>query len=146
MQVLYMQYHRAGVSGRFIDAQQHLSSYHQACNLSLASLFGNQFTRVLTTAQHRDPVGKFEHFTQLMCDENDGLALHDKAMQDAKEFCCLLWSQYAGGFIHDEDVSAALENFEDFDWLMSYADLSPPGSRPSTIFSATVSGGISMKC
>src|SRR6266568_2984523 len=118
MQVLYMQYHRAGVSGRLIDAQQYLTPHHQACNLSLASLFGNQFTRVLATAQYRDPVREFEHFTQLMCDEDDGLALRDKATQDAKEFKRLLWRQYAGRFIHDENVSAAIQNFEDFDSLL----------------------------
>src|SRR6266705_3411274 len=118
MQVLYMQYHRAGVSGRLIDAQQYLAPHHQACNLSLASLFGNQFTRVLATAQYRDPVREFEHFTQFMCDEDDGLALRNKATQDAKEFCCLLWCQHAGRLIHNQDSSAAIQNFEDLDSLL----------------------------
>src|SRR5216683_7329891 len=118
MQVLYMQYHGAGVSGRFIDAQQHLASYHQACNLSLVRLACNQLTRVLAPAQYRNSIGKFEHFTQLMRDEDDGLALRDKATQDAKEFKRLLWRQYAGRFIQDEDVSAAIQDFEDFDSLL----------------------------
>src|SRR6266567_4788107 len=118
MQVLHMQYHGAGMRGRLIDTQQYLTPHHHTGYLCLAGLPGNQFTRVLATAQYRNPVGEFEHFTQFMCDEDDGLALRDKATQDAEEFCCLLWSQYAGGFIHDEDISAAIQNFEDFDSLL----------------------------
>src|SRR5215470_9885515 len=101
-----MQNHRAGVSGSLIHAQQHLASHHHTCYLCLVSFFCNQFTSILAPAQYRNSIGEFEHFTQLMCDEDDGLALRDKATQDAKELKRLLWRQYAGRFIHDEDVGA----------------------------------------
>src|SRR5215467_111986 len=113
-----MQNHGTGVSRRLINAQQDFAPHHHACYLCLAGLSSNQFTRVLATAQYRNSIREFEHFTQLVRDEDDGLALRYKAAQDSEELCCLLRRQNARRFIHDEDVSAAIQYFEDFNSLL----------------------------
>src|SRR5260221_11578360 len=118
MQILHMQYDRARMGRRFIDTEQHLTSHHQACNLSLVGLAGNQLTSVLATSQHGDCISEFKHFAQLVGDEDDGLPLLHKATQNAKELKCFLRGQDASRLVHNQDVSSAVEDFKYLDPLL----------------------------
>src|SRR5438270_2902062 len=103
---------------RLVDAQQHLASDHHTRYLRLIRLTGDQFARVFAAPQHGYRIGEFQHLAQLMADENDGLALRDQAAQDSEEFKGFLWRQYARWLVHNQDISAAIEHFQNLDALL----------------------------
>src|SRR5258708_10296486 len=118
MQILYTQHNGTRVGRRLVDAQQDLASHHQACDLGLAGLAGNQLAGVLATPQNGDAISEFKHLAQLVGDEDDGLPLLHKATQNTEELKCFLRGQDASRLVHNQDVSSAVEDFKYLDPLL----------------------------
>ena len=101
-----------------IHTQQYLASHHHTCDFGLVGLAGYQGSGVLAAAQHGDIIREFQDFAQFVRDKDNGLALVHQAAQYAKELKCLLRRQHTGRFIHNQDVSSAIKDFEYLDSLL----------------------------
>ncbi len=84
----------------------------------------------LPFAQHGDPVGDGHHLAQLVGDKDHRFALLDHGTQDGKEVFDLLGRQDGGGLVHDQDVCAPVEHFQDLDaLLLAHRKLPDLGAR-----------------
>src|SRR5258708_37654223 len=118
MQILYKQHNGTRMGRHLVDAQQNLASHHQACDLGLVGLGGNQLTSVLATSQHSDCIGEFKHFAQLVRDEDDGLTFLHQATQNTEELNCFLRGQDASRLVHNQDVSRPVEDCKHLDTFL----------------------------
>ncbi len=101
-----------------VDAQEHVSSHHQAGKARLGRSGGRQGLDHLATAQHGDPVGDLRHLVQLVADEDDRFPLGRQAADDREQLAGLLGREDGGRLVEDEDVGVAVEGLEDLDPLL----------------------------
>ncbi len=73
---------------------------------------------VLPAAHDGDAVGNFQHFGQLVGDEDDGAALRDQRADGDEELVDLLRRQHGGRLVENEDAGVAIERLEDLDALL----------------------------
>ena len=59
-----------------------------------------------------------DNFVQLVADENDRFSLGNHCAQGVKKFVHFGGGQDGGRFIHDQDVRAAVQHFENFNALL----------------------------
>ena len=69
-------------------------------------------------AQHRDVVADFEHFLQLVRDENDAHAALLQRAHDGEEALRLLRRQHGSRLVEDEDVGVTIKRLDDLDALL----------------------------
>ncbi len=69
-------------------------------------------------AQHDDFDADFEHFFQLVADEDDADAALQQRAHDAEQAFGLLRREHRGRLVEDQDVGFAVERLDDFDALL----------------------------
>src|SRR5437016_5902736 len=118
MQVLDMQHNRTWMRGSLIHAQQNFAPHHHASDFGLVGLASYQVARVLATPQHGDVIREFQHLTQFVGNKDNSFTFIYQATQDTKKLKGLLWCQNTRWLVHNQNVSSAVEHFENLDALL----------------------------
>ena len=100
-----------------MNSQDDLTPDHHLRDLLLGAVLGRHGPDDLAMLDHRDGVRDLHDLTQLVGDDNDGLALPLQFTEVVEELVHLLRREHGGGLVHDEDVHVAVEHLEDLDAL-----------------------------
>jgi hypothetical protein len=103
-------------------ADHHLRQLGLGCRLRVG------FADGLAAAQHHDAVGDAQRFLQLVGDEHDSASGGLQRLDDAEEVLDLLWCQYGGRLVEDDDLRVAEQDLDDLDALL-HADGELLGDR-----------------
>src|SRR5512145_2593751 len=118
LQAVDLEYRRAGLGRRLVDAQQYLAADHQLGERFLRAVRCPQVGDDLATAHYRDGIGDIENLPEFVGDENDRLALGAERAKDAEEMIGLLRREHASRLVQDQRFGAAVKRLEDFDTLL----------------------------
>jgi len=129
-EVLHVEHDGAGICGRLLQGEHHLTADHQLRQLALAHALGaDAGSRDAALAQHGHPVGDGQHFVELMADEDDRVAAGDHALQRGDELSDLLRRQHRGRLVENQDARTPIEHLQDLDALL-LADAELPDLGP----------------
>src|SRR5258705_4497813 len=95
-----------------------LAPDHRLRDLARVGVLRHELGGVLPRAQDGDAVGDREHLTELVRDEDQGLALATQLANDREELVDLLRCEDGGRLVEDEQLGAAIEDLEDLDSLL----------------------------
>jgi len=110
-----------------VHSKQDLPPDHVGSDLLLVRLFGDEVADHLPSPHHCDAVRDLKHLAQLVADEDDRPALFDQAPEDYEQLSRLLRRQHPGRFIEDEDLGAAVQDFDDLGSLLeAYRQVASP--------------------
>src|SRR5690606_18421783 len=111
--------HRLSGIGRFlVHRQDDFAAHHHR-----GQTFGRGDNRAgfaddAPVAKHDDLLADFEHFLQLVADENDAHAARLQRPHDVEQTFGFLRREHCGRFVEDEDVRLAVERLDDLDALL----------------------------
>ena len=101
-----------------LDIQLDLFADHHFRQRSLAGVCGFNRADVFALAQNRNAVGNFQHFVELMGDNDDGFPILAHIAHDVKELFGFLRSQNGGRLVENQNLRTAIEHFDDFKRLL----------------------------
>ena len=73
---------------------------------------------VMSAADDRAHVGGRLDLLELVCDDDDGLPILNEVLHNCEKLVDLLLRQHCGGLVQDQDLSSAVQRFEDLDTLL----------------------------
>ena len=84
----------------------------------LVGIRGHNIADILALSQDGHAVGNLQHLVELMGDDDKGLAIGFHVAHDGEQLVGFLGSQHSGGLVQNKDVSAAIQNLDDFHGLL----------------------------
>jgi hypothetical protein len=105
------------------------SAEHQAQQGRFTCVPARQVADNASLAHYRDTVGAGRHFTQLMSNEHDAIAVVAQLHERLEQAVGLLRRQHLGGLVEDQHPRAGEQLLQDLDFLL-IADREPAGRQP----------------
>ena len=118
VQILYVQHDITGGLFGLVDLESDLAADHHRGQIVFVHLFHVHGVDVLAHADDGAEVGGFLDLLELVCDDDNALAVLDKIVHDGDELRDLLRGEGGGRLIQDQDVRAAVERFQNFHALL----------------------------
>ena len=103
----------------FFHFQYHVATHHQRCQGLLGGLLGIGMAGDLAASQHNNVVADFQHFFQLMADENDADAFFQQRMHDLEQAAGFLRRQHRRRLVQDQNIGLTIEGFDNLDALLN---------------------------
>src|SRR6185503_1161401 len=125
-----LQYGEARSGGLARADVMKLAPDHRLCDLTRVRVLRDELSGVLSRTQNGDAVGDREHLTELVRDEDQGLAFVAKLPDDREELVDLLRCEHRGRLVEDEQLGAAIKHLQDLDALLqAERDVLDPRAR-----------------
>ena len=110
--------HLTGIGLLLGNGEFYFPSHHHRGQFHLIHIRNLDCINVSAPADNGAVVCRLLDLTELMGDDDDGLAIVGQAVHDLNEFIDLLRSQHSGGLVQDQDLRTAVQSLEDLHTLL----------------------------
>ena len=107
-----------GLGDGALDVELHLLPHHHLGERRLRRLGRIHAADTFALAEHGDAVGDRHDLVQFVRDDNDGLSVRLHRPHDGEELFRLLRGEDGGRLVEDEDIRAAVKDFDDLHRLL----------------------------
>ena len=118
IEILDIQHYLFGFCRCLVDHQLDGVSDHHGRKFILGYTLYRDCINILTAADDRAHIRRCLDLFELVCDDDDRLAVFDQIFHDRKKLINLLLGQDCCRLVKDQDLGSAVQSLEDFDTLL----------------------------
>ena len=94
------------------------SDHHFSQTVFVDRLIDIDGADITSATDDRTAIGDLHDLFQFMRDQDDRFAFFNQTLHDLNEFLNLLWRQYSGRLVKNQDLSAPIERLQNFNTLL----------------------------